>query len=695
MGDEALVYENRSRKSRIAVRLHGEKYNTNGVGAKITLQGKDFTQSKEIYSGGSYLSSSQKQVVFAASTNEPYSLTIHWPDGRVSKIDSVFQNRLYEVDISSAQNVPETSYQELRNEPLFQDISAKLNHHHVNNRYDDFRFSPLLPFKLSELGPGTAWIDLDNDGREELLISASKGETLDAYTVMDEGEIRPLSIESVTNSIALGDQTAITGWRQMDETFLIVGHANYEEGNPRAPSATVYRLKNQKIIDTQSIPGVRSTTGVIASGDLNGDGYVDLFIGGRHDPGNYPVEATSRIFLNQDGNFVPDPLNSKLLENIGMITDATIADITGNGFQDILLSTKWGELKFLENRSGRLVDQSEAMGLGIYSGLWNGVTIGDFNNDGRLDVVATNIGQNSQYQDVESDPTRLYYDDFDWDGRTDLVEAYYVDELGCYAPMRKLNEYSSIRTILRNVQSHGEFATSCIEDIFGERIVVSPFKEINTTSNMIFMNRGDKFIAQELPDLAQVSTAHAALVSDFNNDGNEDIFLAQNMHYTRPEKSIQDAGRGLILLGSGKGDFRPLDIKESGINIMGDQRAAAFSDINRDGKTDIAVTQNNGMTRLYKNMSLNQGIKVTLSGPFKNQNGIGSRMQVRYSDNTVGPMRVVNSSSGYWSQSSFTQVIGLDSSKQPSQLEIRWPDGTVNDVEIEGLSEINLKYTRR
>lgn len=695
MGDEALIYENRTRKPRIAVRLRGDKYNTTGVGAKITLQEKDFIQSKEIYSGGTYLSSSQKQVVFAAAKEEPYSLTIQWPDGRVSKIDSVFQDRLYEVDISSAQKITPIPIQESRHGSLFHDISAELNHHHVNNRYDDFRFSPLLPFKLSELGPGAAWIDLDNDGLEELFVSASKGETLDAYTVMDDGEIRPLSIESITNSTALGDQTAITGWRQMDETFLIVGHANYEEGNPKAPSATIYRLRNKKVIDTQSISGIRSTTGVIASGDLNGDGYVDLFIGGRHDPGNYPVEATSRIFLNQVGDFVPDLLNSKIVENIGMVTDAIIADITGNGSQDILLSMKWGELRLLENRSGRLVDRTEELGLSIHQGLWNGVAVGDFNNDGRLDIVATNIGENTPYQDVESHPIRLYYGDLDWDGRVDLVEAYYVDELGCYAPMRKLHEYSSIRTILQNVQSHREFATSCMEDIFGERIKESPFKEINTSSTMIFINTGDDFIAQKLPDQAQVTTAHAALVSDFNNDGNEDIFLAQNMHYTRPQMSRQDAGRGLILLGNGKGDFRPLDIKESGINIMGDQRAAVSSDINRDGKTDIVVTQNNGMTRLYKNMSSNQGIKVTLSGPFQNQNAIGSSMQVRYSDNTVGPMRIVNSSSSYWSQSSFTQVIGLDSSKQPSHLEIRWPDGTVNNVEIEGLNEINLKYNRR
>jgi enediyne biosynthesis protein E4 len=105
------------------------------------------------------------------------------------------------------------------------------------------------------------------------------------------------------------------------------------------------RLEVREILISREIPGVLSTTGPIAAADYSGNGYPDLFIGGRHKPGQYPVSADSRLFRNVDGEFILDERNSRLLAGAGLVTDALFADITGNGWQDLLISSEWGTLR--------------------------------------------------------------------------------------------------------------------------------------------------------------------------------------------------------------------------------------------------------------------------------------------------------------------------------------------------------------
>ncbi len=87
------------------------------------------------------------------------------------------------------------------------------------------------------------------------------------------------------------------------------------------------------------------------------------------------------------------------------------------------------------------------------------------------------------------------------------------------------------------------------------------------------------------------------------------------------------------------------------------------------------------------------GYRIELKGPAQNRNGIGSSIRLVYSDGEKGPVREVQSGSGYWSQNSFTQVLGIQHGKEVRSIEVKWQDGTRQTVTVkEGLKEYQISY---
>ncbi len=234
-----------------------------------------------------------------------------------------------------------------------------------------------------------------------------------------------------------------------------------------------------------------------------------------------------------------------------------------------------------------------------------------------------------------------------------------------------------------------------MQDIFGSSLSLISYKEINTLQHVLFLNTDEGFILHDLPREAQFSAAFHVGVADFNNDGNEDLFLSQNYFGTPRQVPRADAGRGLLLEGNGRGSFKTVSGSRSGIKIYGEQRGSAFSDFNHDGKVDLVVTQNNAETKLYLNRTGKSGYRITLSGPVGNKNGIGSAIRLVYSDGEKGPVREIQSGSGYWSQNSFTQVMGVKEGKEVSGIEVRWFDGHLQTVNVSGEpEEVLIEYSR-
>jgi enediyne biosynthesis protein E4 len=683
MNDPAIIYRNTTNAPRIAVRLNGKSPNTSGIGAKITLEGTGVEQTKQMRSGGNYNSGSQEQVVFAADKrNRNHRIIVEWPGGSVSTIDGVRANRIYIIDEEfSVHETGNANVSNQRNsEPLFADISSVIAHIHYEDPFDDAIYQPLKPMEMNRLGPGAAWIDITKNGLDDLLIATGKGGTLAFYENSGGGFLNRTELQPLTNT-ANGDQTALLSWSENDVLKIAVGKANLEQHRPTVPSAYIFTVEGMEVVDIDTIPGIYSTTGPLAAADINGNGRVDLFIGGRFVPTIYPRDADSRIFLNQDNGFVPDDDLNEFFKELGLVTGALFADFTGNGFQDLLVSREWGSLLLFANENGKFRDITSETGLDTYKGWWQGITIGDFTNNGLPDIVASNIGRNTPYQITGGYGPRMYYDDINWDGRLNIIEGYFDEKMSSFVPRRRLHDFSSIPTILQQVRSHTEYSEADLNTIFGVDFDEIPFKEINTLEHMVFLNDGETFTAKPLPVKAQLAAAFHVGVSDVDNDGNEDLFISQNNFLFPGYVPRSDAGRGLILKGDGTGNFTPLTGIESGIIIYGEQRGAAFSDFNRDGKTDIVVTQNQGETRFFVNQAEKKGITVKLKGSESNPDAIGSSVRLVYPDGSKGPKRWVLTASGYWSQNSKSQVLGYH--EWPDQVEVIWPDGTRTSVAIE------------
>ncbi|WP_340105936.1 FG-GAP-like repeat-containing protein [Rhodohalobacter sp. 8-1] len=678
LNDTATVFENRSDAPRIAIRLVSSPENRSIIGSTLKLTGGPVTQKKQITAGGDYLSGSEEMIAFAADLFNPdHKLMINWPNGKRTSIDSLRANRIYEIQ--DPQTV-ETEYPSTSPmESLFQDISASIDHTHQESSFDDFQIQPLLPYHLSRLGPGLSWIDYDRDGDDDLFIAAGRGQPIGIYQNDGSGNFEPVTLGNISRQ-APGDQTMVLGWEAAGGTQLMVGSANYEQGSEQVPSAYGYTIEGEQTL-ADGLEGVYSTTGPMAAADYDADGDLDLFVGGRFIPGRYPQNANSRMFTNNDGSFQLDKENSKVLEEIGLVTSAVFSDYDLDGDPDLIVATEWGSIKLFQNQQGNFRDVTQSAGLEQYKGWWNGIATGDFNNDGLPDIVATNIGKNSPYQLNTGQPLKMFYQDFNNDSRVDIIEAYHHPQKDSYVPRRRPFAFGSIgETMLKNVYSYRDFANATLQDLLWTDTENIPSKELNRVEQMVFMNEGGTFSGYPLPAEAQFSAAFSVNVADYDNDGKEDLFLSQNLFSVRPLLPRFDAGRGLWLRGDGNGGFTAIPGHISGINIYGEQRGAALADIDMDGRVDLAVGQNDGPTRLFVNRTESPGLRVRLIGPPENRNAFGSSLRLVYVDGQKGPRREIQAGSGYWSQNSASQVMGR--AQNVAAIEVFWFDGTKQNIDV-------------
>ena len=663
------LYRNDSTAPRIAVQLRGLAPNRAGIGARVTLNGGAVpTQTQEMVCGGRYLSGFENLLVFApGSAPKPMTLTVHWRSGRRSVVENVQSNRRYEID-ELEQPLPPKVAATLPH-PLFVGAEVLAGHRHVDASFDDFARQPLLPKKLSQLGPGVAWFDLDGNGTDDLILGTGQGGSLAVYLGDGRGGFQALPNRSGARS---RDQTGLvalrTGPRQ---SVLLAGSSNYEDGQASGASVQTFDGTGKQLLDT--LPSGISSTGPLALADLDGDGDLDLFVGGRVVPGRYPEPASSQIFLQDHGTWHLDSTNRKVLEKIGLVSGAVWTDVDGDGRPDLVLALEWGPIRVFKNDKGQLREITTELGLQDQTGWWSGITAGDFDGDGRLDLIAANWGLNNSSRASPTEPAQLYYGDFLQRGTVDLLEVEYDRTRGALVPCHRLDFLAPSLPFLRErFPSSKGFSEATATQVLADVRPRVSFVSVNTLASTVFLNRAGRFVAVPLPDAAQFSPASAVTVADFDGDGHEDAFLSQNWFALPWQTPRQDAGRGLLLLGDGSGGFRPMAGQDSGILIYGEQRGAATADFNQDGRPDLAVSQNGAPARLLVNEGGRPGLRVRLQGSKDNPHAIGAVVRLQFADH-LGPAREVHAGSGYWSQDSPVPVMA--SPTPPASLLVRWPGG--------------------
>ncbi|MCS1407639.1 MAG: hypothetical protein M2R45_00799 [Verrucomicrobia subdivision 3 bacterium] len=665
LNDLPTLLRNNASRPRTRVQLKGRPPNTRGIGAQIEVTGGPVRQSQEILSAGRYMSSDQPVRSFAAGSAEAtLSISVTWRSGRVTTIKDIPANTLCEIqEPDRGQETKTTDHNSNISKPLFQGASSWLDHHHFDEPFNDLERQPLLPNRLSQAGPGLTWTDLNSDGWDDLVIGTGRGGTIAAFENQGGKAFRPRQ-NRITRQPSARDTTAILPWETSE---LLIGFSNYEDGSPAGNALTAFSwLKDSPRTILNSKP---SSIGALSTADWDQDGDLDLFIAGRVLPGRYPVAVDSMLLKNHKGNLQI----AHTFEELGLVTGSIFSDLTGDGRPELIVTREWNTLKVFTGNMDSPQDVTEQWRLDRLSGFWNGIEAGDFNNDGRMDLVASNWGHNHKYELAASQPLRLYYGDLNNDGQWDLVESYYHQLLDQELPVRSLRTVGlalpSIRQRLRTFQN---YADKTILSIYGALLDSANSLSVNHLAHTVFLNQGQHFTAEPLPTLAQTTPAFGIAVADFDCDGNEDLFLCQNFFATAPGTHRYDAGRGLLLLGDGSGEFAPIPGHLSGISVYGEQRSTATADVNHDGRTDLVISQNGAATKLFLNQSPKQGLRIRLKGPRNNPNAIGSHLRL-VSQTHSGPTRELHRGSGWLAVNSPCQVLARTANE--SEVWVRWPDG--------------------
>ena len=669
-----VVYRSETAAPRLAIRLRGSPPNGAGIGATVTVRGPSVpAQTRQVMPTGYYLSGSDAELVFATGRDSVVTVDVRWPDGRTSVV-SARPDRLYEIDAASATAAP-SRLADSATTALFENATALLDGHaHIDSMYDDYRRQPLLPNKFSQLGPGVSWIDVDGDGREDLLVGTGRGGRL---TVL-----RNLPGRFVTTPLGDGparwDLTTVLPVPPSpgrSAVSVVAGQSSYEANSASEALSVAPALAFAATgggAPTPLLPPDTASVGPLALGDVDGDGRLDLFVGARIVPGAWPLPARSHLYHRAGGGWVPDTLNDRSLASIGLVSAAIFTDLDGDGRPELVATSEWGPVRVFHNDAGRLRDVTAAWGLSAIRSRWNGLAAGDFDGDGRLDLVLTSWGSNTPWPASADRPYVLITGNFGGAG-LGLLFARQDSITGREMPLESLGRLRiAIPAVRARFASYAQFAQASVDDILGASKESAVRVGATTFDHLLLLNRGGRFEPRPLPTMAQLAPAFAPVVADFDGDGNEDLFLAQNFSPTALETPRFDAGAGLVLLGDGRGGFRPLSVRQSGIAMLGDQRGAAAADYDADGRVDLAVSQNGAATMLWHNRGGKPGLRVRMSAGAENPWGIGAQLRIA-AGGRRGPVREVHAGSGYWSMDAATTVLGLGAGAD--SLIVRWPSG--------------------
>jgi hypothetical protein len=591
VNQEAFVYRNNARAISpgnhfLRVHLDGDGGNRFGVGARVTLFASDADGGKgdpliamqELWPSRGFQSSVDYVLVFGLGAHPIVdSLRIEWPDGRVGRQRSVAANQLVSARQSEAEAEQVAAVR--RPPPIFAPASVSLPFIHRENEFNDFNRERLIPKMLSTEGPFMDVADVNGDGLQDAFVGGAKDQPGHLLLQQSDGRFVRGSEDAFEQdriSEDLGSVFFDANGDGAPDLYVVSGGSEYSD---RAPALQDRLYLNDGRGNfrkaTGALPAEFASGSRVRAADYDGDGDIDLFVGGRVVPWRYGMMAESMVLANDGrGNFTNVTRRlAPALERVGMVTDAVWQDVDGDRQLDLVVVGEWMPITVFRNTGGGKLTPHVPRGLEKSAGWWNRIVARDFTGDGRVDFVVGNLGLNSRLRATASAPTSMYVKDFDGNGSVEQIVASFNGDASYPIALRD-DLLKGLPYLAPAFPTYKDYALKTVEDIFSPKELgdAVTLRAHTFASSLVRLNADGSYTLVPLPAEAQITPIYGILADDIDGDKNLDLLLVGNFDSFKPEIGRMAASFGLALRGDGKGHFAAMPSGESGFKVAGQGR---------------------------------------------------------------------------------------------------------------------------
>jgi hypothetical protein len=490
-------------------------------------------------------------------------------------------------------------------EKFFYDVTdrAQLEYQHEENAFVDYNRDPMLKQMYSTLGPALATADVNGDGLEDVYLGGASQKRKSLFLQGQNGTFRETAAPALAADSIAEDVDAVffdaDGDKDQD-LFVVTGGNEFTPGEPALLDRLYLNDGKGNFVKDTRLPNLAESGACVAAADFDRDGDVDLFVGGRSVPGQYGFNPPSFLYVN-DGTGAFKNYTKRYLEDpaLGMVTDAEWADVDGDQYPELVVAGDWMPVIIFKNNRGKLVRDAN-WEIPHSAGWWNCIKPADVDGDKDIDFVLGNWGRNSRVTASVQQPAELYVHDFDKNGSVEQIISCYTENGKPYPMVLKHELQKQVPMVKKRFVKFADFAGKQINEVFTEEELKGALvKRVYEPNTSLLLNEGGRFSLRSLPVEAQFSPVFGIESIDYNHDDIPDLVLTGNFYDVLPELGRYDASYGVLLRGEGKGNFKAVSPRESGLLVRGQVRKTRLV---RDGsgRSMMIIAKNGGRAQVLR-----------------------------------------------------------------------------------------------